>query len=57
MIKFWNSPGILFQIAKDLYETTLDIRVLENLNNIPGSRNVMVKFRIDFDNREYVSRF
>ncbi|KAH0554469.1 soluble guanylate cyclase 89Da-like [Cotesia glomerata] len=48
--------GILFQIAKDLYETTLDIRVLENLNNIPGSRNVMVKFRIDFDNREYTAK-
>ncbi|XP_034936654.1 soluble guanylate cyclase 89Da-like isoform X2 [Chelonus insularis] len=48
--------GQLFQIAKDLYETTLDIRVLESSNNIPGSRNVMVKFRIDFDNRDYVAK-
>ncbi|XP_024945973.1 soluble guanylate cyclase 89Db isoform X2 [Cephus cinctus] len=48
--------GQLFQIAKDLYKTTLDIRVLETSNNIPGSQNVMVKFRIDFDNRDYISK-
>ncbi|KAK0157521.1 hypothetical protein PV328_011258 [Microctonus aethiopoides] len=48
--------GQLFQIAKDLYETTLDIRVLESSNNNPGSRNVMVKFRIDFDNRDYIAK-
>lgn len=47
--------GQLFQIAKELYETDLVIRVLGSSNNIPGSRSVMVKFRIDFDNREYVS--
>ncbi|XP_043590603.1 soluble guanylate cyclase 89Da-like isoform X5 [Bombus pyrosoma] len=46
--------GQLFQIAKELYETDLVIRVLGSSNNIPGSRSVMVKFRIDFDNREYV---
>ncbi|XP_029173024.1 soluble guanylate cyclase 89Db-like [Nylanderia fulva] len=46
--------GQLFQIAKDLYNTELNIRVLESLNNIPGSRNVMIKFRIDFDNHPYV---
>ncbi|XP_019696259.1 soluble guanylate cyclase 89Da [Harpegnathos saltator] len=48
--------GQLFQIAKDLYNTELDIRVLETSNNIPGSRNVMVKFRIDFDNRQYIAK-
>ncbi|XP_044019324.1 soluble guanylate cyclase 89Db-like [Aphidius gifuensis] len=48
--------GQLFQIAKDLYETTLDIRVLESSDNIPGSRSVMVKFRIDFDNRDYTAK-
>jgi hypothetical protein len=47
--------GQLFQIAEELYETTLDIRVLESSNNIPGTRSVMVKFRIDFDNRKYVN--
>ncbi|KOC63970.1 Soluble guanylate cyclase 89Da [Habropoda laboriosa] len=48
--------GQLFQIAKELYETNLDIRVLGSSNNIPGSRSVMVKFRIDFDNREYIAK-
>ncbi|KAG7211720.1 hypothetical protein KM043_010966 [Ampulex compressa] len=48
--------GQLFQIAKDLYETDLQIRVLESSNTIPGSRSVMVKFRIDFDNREYIAK-
>ncbi|KAK1134526.1 hypothetical protein K0M31_007308 [Melipona bicolor] len=48
--------GQLFQIAKELYETDLVIRVLGSSNNIPGSRSVMVKFRIDFDNREYIAK-
>ncbi|XP_031838866.1 soluble guanylate cyclase 89Da-like [Nomia melanderi] len=48
--------GQLFQIAEELYKTKLNIRVLESSNNIPGSRNVMVKFRIDFDNREYIAK-
>ncbi|XP_043279347.1 soluble guanylate cyclase 89Da-like isoform X2 [Venturia canescens] len=48
--------GQLYEIAEDLYETTLDIRVLESSNSIPGSRSVMVKFRIDFDNRDYIAK-
>ncbi|KAL6262140.1 hypothetical protein P5V15_007237 [Pogonomyrmex californicus] len=48
--------GQLFQIAKDLYNIDLDIKVLESSNNIPGSRNVMVKFRINFDNRQYIAK-
>ncbi|XP_043470147.1 soluble guanylate cyclase 89Da-like [Leptopilina heterotoma] len=48
--------GQLYQIAKELYETSLDIRVLETSTNIPGSRSVKVTFRIDFDNREYVAK-
>ncbi|XP_076683204.1 soluble guanylate cyclase 89Db [Andrena cerasifolii] len=48
--------GQLFQIAKDIFETDLNITVLETSNNIPGSRSVMVKFRIDFDNREYIAK-
>ncbi|XP_070156239.1 soluble guanylate cyclase 89Db [Polyergus mexicanus] len=48
--------GQLFQIAKDLYNTELSIRVLETSNNIPGSRSVMIKFRIDFDNRQYIMK-
>lgn len=54
-IKSFMCAGQLFHIAKELYNTDLSIRVLESSNNIPGSRNVMVKFRIDFDNRQYVS--
>uniref|UniRef100_A0A0C9PMU3 guanylate cyclase n=2 Tax=Fopius arisanus TaxID=64838 RepID=A0A0C9PMU3_9HYME len=46
----------LFQIAKDLYETSLDIRVLETTDDNPGARSVMVKFRIDFDNRDYIAK-
>lgn len=52
---FFVFLGQLYQIAKELYETSLDIRVLETSTNIPGSRSVKVTFRIDFDNREYVS--
>ncbi|XP_076284073.1 soluble guanylate cyclase 89Db-like isoform X2 [Lasioglossum baleicum] len=48
--------GQLFQIAEDIYKTKLNIRVLESSNNIPGSRSVMVKFRIDFDNSEYIAK-
>ncbi|XP_053996813.1 soluble guanylate cyclase 89Db-like isoform X1 [Hylaeus anthracinus] len=48
--------GQLYYIAKELYETDLIISVLESSNNIPGSRSVMVKFRIDFDNREYIAK-
>ncbi|KAL0134164.1 hypothetical protein PUN28_001180 [Cardiocondyla obscurior] len=48
--------GQLFQIAKELYDTELDIQILESLNNIPGSRSVMIKFRINFDNRQYIAK-
>ncbi|XP_018377678.1 PREDICTED: soluble guanylate cyclase 89Da-like [Trachymyrmex cornetzi] len=48
--------GQLFQIAKDLYNTELDIKVLESSNNIPGSRSVMVKFRINFNNQQYIAK-
>ncbi|XP_058791395.1 soluble guanylate cyclase 89Db-like isoform X2 [Phymastichus coffea] len=48
--------GQLYQIAEELYETALGIRVLESSNSIPGTRSVMVKFRIDFDNSNYVAK-
>ncbi|XP_046418773.1 soluble guanylate cyclase 89Da-like isoform X1 [Neodiprion fabricii] len=47
--------GQLFQIAEDIYKMKLDIKVLETSTTVPGSRNVLVKFRIDFDNREYIA--
>ena len=53
--KLIHFPGQLFQIAEELYDTSLDTRVLESSTDIPGTRSVMVKFRIDFDNRQYVS--
>jgi guanylate cyclase len=46
--------GQLYQIAEELYNTQLDIKVLEEVTSAPGTRNVLVKFRLDFDNREFV---
>lgn len=46
--------GQLYQIAEELYNTQLAIKVLEEVTSVPGTRNVLVKFRLDFDNREFV---
>nr|CAD7455710.1 unnamed protein product [Timema tahoe] len=46
--------GQLYQIAEELYNTQLAIKVLEENTSAPGSRKVLVKFRLDFDNREFV---
>jgi guanylate cyclase len=46
--------GQLYQIADELYNTQLAIKVLEEVTSAPGTRNVLVKFRLDFDNREFV---
>nr|CAD7425198.1 unnamed protein product [Timema monikensis] len=48
------SSGQLYQIAEELYNTQLAIKVLEENTSAPGSRKVLVKFRLDFDNREFV---
>lgn len=32
----------------------MTIKVLEETTTVPGARNVMVKFRLDFDNQEYI---
>lgn len=32
----------------------MTIKVLEEATAVPGARNVLVKFRLDFDNKEYV---
>nr|CAD7602785.1 unnamed protein product [Timema genevievae] len=42
------------KIAEELYNTQLAITVLEENTSAPGSRKVLVKFRLDFDNREFV---
>lgn len=32
----------------------MTIKVLEEATTVPGARNVMIKFRLDFDNQEYI---
>jgi guanylate cyclase len=46
--------GQLYQIAEEVYNTQLSIKVLEETTSVPGARKVQVKFRLDFDNREFV---
>lgn len=58
--------GQLMEIAKQLYNMDITIKVLESQNDVPGGttgpisiqgglKTVIVKYRLDFDNREYVS--
>lgn len=57
--------GQLLEIAKQLYGMDVSIKVLESQNDTPGGtsgpiapqgglKTVIVKYRLDFDNREYV---
>jgi Heme NO binding associated. len=46
--------GQLYQIAEEFYNTQLSIKVLEEATTVPGARNVLVKFRLDFDNKEFI---
>lgn len=48
--------GQLQQIAKDFYNLKLNVKVVEKASSASGSRNtVIVTYRLDFDNTEYVS--
>lgn len=50
--------GQLQQIAKDFYNLKLNVKVVEKASSASGSRNtVIVTYRLDFDNTEYVSCF
>lgn len=65
--------GQLYEIAKTIYNLNLKIKVLESENDEPGGttadlcaasssanadlKQVVVKYRLDFDNKEYVSGF
>lgn len=50
--------GQLQQIATDFYKLKLNVKVIEKSNSASGSRNtVIVTYRLDFDNSEYVSLF
>lgn len=46
--------GQLYQIAEEFYNTKLAIRVLEESTTVSGARNILIKFRLDFDNQEYI---
>lgn len=56
--------GQLNEIATVFYKLNITVRVLESKNDNPGSttgpvtldaKTVFVKYRLDFDNKEYVS--
>lgn len=52
-----NRVGQLQQIAKDFFNLRLSVKVLDKANSSTGTKNfVIVTFRLDFDNRSYVSR-
>ncbi|XP_021937378.1 soluble guanylate cyclase 89Db-like isoform X2 [Zootermopsis nevadensis] len=46
--------GQLYQIAEELYNTQLSINVLEETTSVTGTRKVLVRFRLNFDNQEFV---
>lgn len=43
------------EVASQLYNTDLGVTILREEESAHGIRNVLVKFRLDFDNREYVA--
>lgn len=48
--------GQLQQIAQDFYNLKLKVRVLEKASSAAGNKTtVIVTYRLDFDNRPYVS--
>lgn len=58
-------PGQLLEISKEIYGLDLKLTILESQNDIPGGttgpiniegglKSVVVKYRLDFDNSEYV---
>lgn len=47
--------GQLYQIAEEIYNIGLQIKVLEEGTAAAGSKNVFVKFRLEFDNNEYMA--
>lgn len=58
--------GQLIEIAKEFYNLPLDVKVIDSQNDVAGGivgpvnlhgglNEVIVKYRLSFDNREYVS--
>lgn len=64
---FWTSSGQLLEISKEIYNLDLKIKIIEAENDTVGGtiapidlgtaslKSVLVKLRLDFDNRDYVS--
>lgn len=59
--------GQLMEIARAFFDMSLAVRILESQNDIHGGtagpinmhsglKEVVIKYRLDFDNREYVSQ-
>lgn len=64
-IYFFDKLGQLLEIANEIYGLDLKVRILEAENDINGGttgpinldtglKSVVVKYRLDFDNSEYV---
>jgi guanylate cyclase len=62
-----SNAGQLMEIAKEIYDSDLKVRIIDSLNDSAGGtagpielstksslKSVVVKFRLDFDNTEYV---
>lgn len=67
-IYFLINEGQLLEIANEIYNLELKVRIVEAMNDQAGGtagpidlasglKSVVVKFRLDFDNKEYVSTF
>lgn len=63
-----TNVGQLLEIANEIYGLDLKVRILEAENDIKGGtagpidlasglKSVVVKYRLDFDNAEYVMNF
>jgi hypothetical protein len=61
----FSPPGQLLEIANEIYGLDLKVKIIEAENDIKGGtagpidmaagfKNVVVKYRLDFDNSEYV---
>ncbi|KAF5295128.1 hypothetical protein FQA39_LY13279 [Lamprigera yunnana] len=47
--------GLLRQIATDFFKIKLELTVIENPSTTSaGARNIIIKFRLDYDNNDYI---
>lgn len=47
--------GLLNQIAKDVFNLELKLKILDTQTSVTGRTSTTVRFRLDFDNTPYVS--